>query len=378
MNLAQHQAQNDQMKLWPSGCDDEKFWRAVLEKDGKFDGTFVFAVRSTRIYCKPSCPSRRPRRDRVDFFPLPEVAEEAGFRPCLRCRPRDTVSSDPRIELVKRVCRAIENDYDNAVTLACLSKRLGMSPFHIQKSFKAIMGITPRQYAQGRRTSKFKAGVRQGQSITNAMYNAGYSSSSRLYERATSELGMTPATYGRGGSGAFISYTIAESPLGGLLVAATEKGICAIRLGNSEVDLEASLRKEYPAAQIHRNDGPMRGWLREVLDHLAGRQPHLALPLDIQATAFQRRVWESLRLIPYGSTRSYSEVAKAIGSPTAARAVARACATNPVALAIPCHRVIREDGSLGGYRWGLGRKKRLLEQEGSTDRIGTSASNKGG
>jgi AraC family transcriptional regulator of adaptative response/methylated-DNA-[protein]-cysteine methyltransferase len=225
------------------------------------------------------------------------------------------------------------------------------------------MGITPRQYAETRRTSRFKAGIRRGESVTNAMYDAGYGSSSRLYERANTELGMTPATYSRGGRGAVINYTIAQSPLGRLLVAATEKGICAVRLGDSDATLETDLRDEFYAARIDRNDRPLSEWVREILDRLAGKQPHVDLPLDIQSTAFQRRVWEELQAIPYGSTRSYAQVAASIGRPTAVRAVARACAKNPVALVIPCHRVIREDKSLGGYRWGLKRKKKLLEKE---------------
>ena len=242
--------------------------------------------------------------------------------------------------------------------------RLGLSSFHLQRTFKNLMGITPRQYAQSRRAKKFKQGVRAGESVTSAMYDAGYGSSSRLYERATSEFGMTPATYSRGGRGAKISYTIAASPLGRLLVAATEKGICAIRVGDSDEALEEDLRTEFPAAQIEIHNGQLRESVQAIVKHLEGKQPDLNLPLDIQATAFQRLVWEALRAIPYGSTRSYAQVAQAIGRPTAVRAVARACATNPVALVVPCHRVIGSDKSLSGYRWGLERKKKLLEKDG--------------
>lgn len=360
MNLAQ----DWQMNLWAN--DQEELWRAVLARDPRFDGSFVFAVSSTGIYCRPSCPSRRPRRERVTFFRLPEAAERAGFRSCRRCHPRRATAIDPQVEMVQRACRYIETHHGETIDLSTLGDHLGLSSFHLQRTFKNIMGITPRQYAEAFRTNKFKTNVRRGESITDAMYDAGFGSSSRLYERATAELGMTPATYGRGGRGAHINYTIVPSPLGNLLIAATEKGICAVRLGNSETELESDLRREYPAAHVERNDGSLRDWVRAILNHLAGKQPRLDLPLDIQATAFQRRVWEALRSIPYGSTRSYGEVAESIGWPAAVRAVARACATNPVALVIPCHRVIRGDKSLGGYRWGLERKEALLEKESTT------------
>jgi len=345
--------------------DQEKLWAAVLEKDASFDGKFVFAVRSTGIYCRPSCPSRRPRRDRVTFFPLPESAEEAGFRACLRCHPKQVPAVDPQIEMVQEACRLIEQNEDETTTLDALSRQLGLSSFHLQRTFKSIMGITPRQYAESCRTNRFKSSVRSGESVTAAMYYAGYGSSSRLYERAAAELGMTPATYSRAGRETKINYTIVESALGYLLVAATDKGVCMVRLGDTAAALESDLQKEFAAAKIGRNNKELEKAVTQILDHLAGKQPRLDLPLDIQATAFQRQVWEALRSIPYGATRSYSQIAKEIGQPKAVRAVARACATNPVALVIPCHRVIREDRSLGGYRWGLERKKKLLEKEGA-------------
>jgi len=342
----------------------EKLWRAVLAKDMRFDGSFVYAVSSTGIYCRPSCPARRPRRERVTFFNLPEAAEGAGFRACLRCHPKAATTIDPQIELVRRACGLIEElQSDGVVNLATLGSQLGVSSFYLQRTFKSIMGVTPRQYVEARRINGFRASVRNGESITGAMYDAGFGSSSRLYERATAELGMTPATYARGGRGARINYAVAECSFGKLLVAATEKGICAVRLGDSADLLEDDLKNEFPAAQIERHDEPLGQWAREIVQHLEGGRPNLELPLDVRATAFQRRVWEELQKIPYGDTRSYGEVAKAIGQPTAVRAVARACATNPVALVIPCHRVIREDQSLGGYRWGLERKKQLLAQE---------------
>ncbi len=352
---------NEQLSMWKD--DQEKLWQAVMAKDSRFDGTFVFAVSSTKIYCRPSCPSRRPHRERVSYFRLPEAAEQAGFRACRRCHPGQTDSTDPQIELVQRACRYIATHDETSVTLAALGKHVGLSPFHLQRVFKKVMGITPRQYADACRIGKFKTRVRESGSVTGAMYDAGFSSSSRLYARAPTELGMTPATYGRGGRGATINYTIAPCSLGLLLVAATERGICAVKLGESESELAADLAAEYPAAEICRADSMLSEPLDKLLNYLSGKRPDLQLPLDIQATAFQWQVWENLRAIPYGETRSYGEVAKSMGRPTAVRAVARACATNPVALVIPCHRVIRENQSLGGYRWGLERKVALLEQE---------------
>jgi len=273
--------------------------------------------------------------------------------------------TDPQVEMVRRACLYIENHVDEAPTLQDLSAHTGVSPYHLQRVFKRIAGITPRQYAEAMRLDQFKTGVKKGATVTGAMYEAGYGSSSRLYERAPAQLGMTPADYRRGGKGVQISYTIAGCSLGRLLVAGTEKGVCSVRLGDSDAALEATLLSEYPAADVNRNDKALSEWVEQLLSHLNGERPHLDLPLDVQATAFQWSVWEKLREIPYGSTRSYSEVARAMGRPTATRAVARACATNPVALVIPCHRVVREDKSLGGYRWGIERKQALLEGERS-------------
>jgi AraC family transcriptional regulator of adaptative response/methylated-DNA-[protein]-cysteine methyltransferase len=345
----------------PAGNDAR--WNAVSSKDARCDGQFVFAVSSTGIYCRPSCPSRRPHRDRVSFFELPEAAERAGFRPCRRCHPRDTSAKDPQVELVQRVCNLIDNNDAEVMTLGVLSDQTGVSSFHLQRTFKRIMGVTPRQYADARRLGSFKSRVRDGESVTNAIYDAGFGSSSRLYEQAVSQLGMTPATYGKGGRGASISYAIVTCSLGWLLVAATRKGVCSVKLGDSESALQSDLEKEFPAADIHRDDKGLSPMLETVIKHLEGKTPHVALPLDVRATAFQRQVWQQLRAIPYGETYSYSQLAKAIGQQKAVRAVARACATNPVALVVPCHRVIREDKTLGGYRWGMERKKRLLEQE---------------
>jgi len=349
------------------GADADARWHAVLARDARLDGRFVFAVRSTGIYCRPSCPSRRPRREQVLFFARPEAAERRGFRACRRCRPGDAVNGNPQAALVRRTCRAIDEhlreNSEGAPSLADLSAKTGLSPHHLQRTFKRLMGISPRQYADAKRVGVLKTQLRKGDDVTTALYEAGYGSSSRLYERANGQLGMTPATYRRGGQGMQIGYTIVDSPLGRLLVAATKRGISALYLGDSDAKIESALRHEYPNAEVHRDQNGMGNWVRTILKHLRGLEPRLDLPVDVQATAFQRRVWEELRAIPYGSTRSYSEIARAIGHPKANRAVARACATNPVSVVIPCHRVVREDGHLGGYRWGLNRKQALLEQE---------------
>ncbi len=346
-------------------CEEDNYWQAVLARDSRSNGTFVYAVRSTGIYCNPSCPSRRPQRDQVIFFPVPEAAEQAGFRPCRRCQPKETAKPESQVELVRRACRYIEQNLDSPLSLASLSAQVHFSQYHLLRVFKRIMGITPRQYAEACRLGRLKAQLKDGEPVTRALYDVGDGSSSRLYERAPSQLGMTPTAYRRGGPGMHIHYTIVDCPLGRLLVAATAKGICAVSLGDDDTVLESALFSEYPAAEINRDgDGINLGqWVNALMSHLNGQQPHIDLPLDVQATAFQRRVWQELQAIPYGSTRSYSEVARALGQPKATRAVAHACATNPVPLVIPCHRVVREDGTLGGYRWGLERKQQLLAQE---------------
>ncbi len=355
----------------PLSRSNDRLWQAVLARDRTADGAFVYAVRSTGVYCRPTCPSRRPKRDQVVFFALPEAAERQGFRECRRCTPRKLGARDPRLETVARVCRTIEScvssedasSGDSRVTLSALGARLSVSPHQVYRMFRRVMGITPRQYADERRMYRLKSRLQSGADVTTAMYDAGFGSSSRLYERAPGRLGMTPGTYQRGGQGMLIRYAISDSPLGRLLVAATDRGISAVYLGESDRRLEAELRKEYPRAHIERGKSALRAWISRILDHLRGHEPHLDLPTDIQATAFQRRVWQELRRIPYGTTKTYSEVAKAIGRPKAVRAVARACATNPTSVVVPCHRVVREDGQLAGYRWGIDLKRKLLEQE---------------
>jgi AraC family transcriptional regulator of adaptative response/methylated-DNA-[protein]-cysteine methyltransferase len=338
------------------------YWDAVAARDRSMDGVFYYAVLSTGVYCRPSCPSKRPRRENVIFFRAREAAEHAGFRPCKRCKPESTAASDPNGQLVEKICRYIDTHPDEPVTLDALSRALGMSPFYLQRTFKARTGITPRAYSASRRLDSLKAGLREGHSVTRSLYDAGYGSSSRLYERASAQLGMTPSRYRKQGSGVTIHYAIAATPIGQMLLAATERGVCAVQFGDSPAALERELRAEYPKAEITRSDRKL-GEQVKVLRQIIRGESVTPLPLDIQATAFQRRVWEELQTIPRGATKSYGKIAADIGHPKAARAVARACATNPVAVAIPCHRVVREDGAMGGYRWGVDRKKRLLALE---------------
>ena len=343
---------------------DEK-WQSVLDHNANEDGHFVYAVTTTGVFCRPSCPSRRPLRQNVKFFDNPTAAEQSGFRACLRCKPKaaDSYNKDPRSANVRAICRYIERHLDEPISLNVLGDAFGMSPFHLQRTFKAALGITPKEYADSCRMNQLKQNLQSGKTVTMALYDAGYSSSSRLYERAQQHLGMTPDKYRRGAIGVAIRFTTSQSPLGRILIAATDQGICAIRFGDNDSDLELGLRREYPFAARKRQDDDLKGWNHQVLEHLQGHKLNRALPLDIQATAFQRKVWTYLQTIPRGETKSYSEVARAIGRPTATRAVARACATNSVALEIPCHRVVREDGGLGGYRWGMQRKKKLLQLE---------------
>ncbi len=337
-------------------------WDAVLARDAAHDGQFVFAVSSTGVYCRPSCAARRPRRENVAFFSHPEQAEKAGFRACLRCRPR-SISGNPQSDWAKEVCRYIEQHLDEPVTLERLGKVFRQSPFHLQRRFKAALGITPREYGDTCRLRQLKRNLQAGDNVTRAMYDAGYGSSSRLYEKTASQLGMTPDKYRRGAIAATVRYAIADSPLGRMLVAATDKGVCAIQFATTDNELIEGLKREFPFAVRKPDQGGLQAWVETLLSTMTGHELNTALPLDIRATAFQRRVWTYLQSIPFGATRSYSQVAKAIGRPSASRAVARACATNPVAVAIPCHRVVRKDGDASGYRWGMERKKALLEIE---------------
>ena len=337
-------------------------WSAVLARDARYDGRFLYGVRSTGIYCRPTCPSRRPHRRHVLFFLEAEAAEQAGFRACRRCRPREAQGPERRV--AEKARAILDLRADEPVTLAQLAAQVGLSRDHLQRVFKAAFGLSPKEYHRAARAERFKVEVRRGPSVTAALYEAGFSSGSRLYEQAARTLGMTPAAYRRGGRGERIRFTITPSPIGRLLVAATDRGICAVQLGDDDGRLEAGLRQEYPEASLERDpSGLLEGWVRAVLAAIEAPTVAERVPLDLAGTPFQRRVWTALQQIPPGETRTYAEVARAVGRPRAVRAVAAACARNDVALLIPCHRVIRSDGELGGYRWGVARKRRLLARE---------------
>ncbi len=353
--------------------DDDACWRAVETRDTNSAGRFVYAVRSTGIYCRPTCPSRRPRRALVVYFQSADEAEAAGFRACRRCMPRQAAQA----ALVAQACQILDREFP-APVLAELARGLSVSPSYLHHVFKKCTGLTPRQYAAARRMEIFKTSVRAGAEMSGASYAAGFGSSSRLYAAAHERLGMTPGVYQDGGLGMEIRYVTLDTGFGRLLAAATARGVCSVSLGEDDGLLEQALRQEYPAAVVRRAAPPLDGtfdlsdsaddsafgtWVAAIIRHLQGSLPRLDLPLDLQASAFQLRVWEALRGIPYGETRSYGEVARAMGQPGAARAVARACAANPAALVIPCHRVVRGDGQPGGYRWGSQRKRALLDQE---------------
>ena len=337
-------------------------WEAVVARDPRFDGAFVYGVSSTGIYCRPTCASRRPRRDRVRFFTDPDAAEQAGFRACRRCRPKESIEP-ARLVAVRRACEFIAADPDGRPTLSAIAEHVGLSPSHLQRTFKTLTGVSPRDYGEACRVQRLKHGLRRGHDVTRALYDAGYGSSSRLYERADRVIGMTPGRYRQGGAGITIRYTMTASPLGRLLVGATDRGVCAVKIGDRARELEADLRREYPAATVLRDDARLRKAVAAIVAHLDGRAPHLDLPIDVRASAFQWRVWRELQRIPYGETSTYGEVARAIGRPTAARAVARACASNPVAIVIPCHRVVGANGAITGYRWGPKRKQALIDAE---------------
>lgn len=345
--------------------DDEK-WKAVLARDESADGLFVLGVSSTGIYCRASCPARRPAREHVTFFDGPDLAEKAGFRACLRCLPRQAKS--PRTLVIERICRYIQNNLDKKLTLANLAGQAGLSTHHLQRTFKRVLGVSPRQYIEARRLDRMKGSLRNGATVDKALYIAGFSSRSRVYENAVDQLGVNPGTVRRGGAGLRIDYTIVDSPLGRLLLGSTPDGLCAVCIGDSDLEVENSLVEDYPLAKHYRNDNGMKQWARSFLEYFKGKEFPRQLPLDIKATAFQSRVWNELQKIPFGETRSYSEVADAIGTPSAVRAVANACATNPVALIVPCHRVVGKDGALHGYFWGLKRKQALLKLERTRNR----------
>jgi len=342
------------------GSRETRYWRAVLARDGRADGAFFFAVRSTSIYCRPSCPARRPLRANTLFFQTRQDAEREGYRPCRRCKPNEIPAS---ALIVQRAAQLLENELDEAVSVNILARKLGVRTDALRRAFRQQTGLNPKELAAALRLKRFKKLLREGHSIADALYATGYGSTSRVYERSDAQLGMTPATYQKGGKGMRIKYTTAKSSLGDVLVAATERGVSAVYLGDAAAKLSSELRDEYPSAEIVAEKGAFSDWVEEIVSRVEGGAPRRELPLDLQATAFQRRVWQELQRIPRGATRTYSQVAKALGKPNAFRAVARACATNPVSVVVPCHRVVRSDGNLAGYRWGVSRKQTLLDRE---------------
>jgi len=350
-----------------------KQWQQVLERDTRADGQFVYAVKSTRVYCKPSCASRRPSRKNVSFFPTPALAEAAGYRACKRCEPeRTTARPDPQAGAIAAVTDYLKEHADERTRLADVAKATGVGRLTILRGFKRVLGVSPVQYAKEQRLTKFKDRVREPKAgqpkarITDAIYEAGFGSSSRLYEKSTAALGMTPRVMREGGAGLLIRYCTAASPLGRMLVATTDVGICSIAFGRDDAELVVGLRDKFSKAQLVSAKGNT-GWLADgvafVMSQLGEHPLAATFPLDVRATAFQQRVWKALQEIPRGETRSYSAVALGLGAPTASRAVAAACGANPVAVVVPCHRVIAKDGELGGYRWGVERKRKLLAAE---------------
>lgn len=345
----------------PFATDDER-WSAVLSRDRRAEGAFYYSVRTTGVYCRPTCAGRRPRRENVAFHATREEAEQAGFRPCRRCRPDEDGSA--RAAAVARACRIIESAGDTP-SLRALASAVGMSPFHFHRVFKDTMGVTPKAYADAHKARRVREELRRAGTVTEAIYGAGYSSSGRFYAASTAVLGMTPSDYRTGGGGTVIRFAVGETSLGSILVAATDKGVCAIMLDDDPERLVRELQDRFPRASLIGADKDFEHLVATVVGMVERPHEPADLPLDVRGTAFQQRVWQALREIPVGSTATYSEIAGRIGAPKAIRAVAHACAVNRIAVAIPCHRVVRTDGSLAGYRWGIARKQALLEREAS-------------
>lgn len=349
---------------------DLQFWEAIQSRDIRCYSTFVYAMHSTGIYCRPTCPSKKPKKmDRVTFFKSAQLAKEAGYRACARCDPDDTSESSAQVKTIQKVCEFISENWKERLTLSRLSRETGLSPFYLQRTFKKVTGVTPREYAEAVRLSRLKLALKSGESIRKSTYGAGYNTSGWLYSGPDEKLGMSPLSYKRGAMGLVIKYSITDSPLGKLLVAATERGVCLVSLSDSSQKLVNHLRSEYPNAKVESDTEKNRNLsisVQKITEYLS-RGTDLEksnLPLDLQATAFQQRVWKELRRIPYGEVASYSEVAKRIGLPRATRAVATAVASNPVPLIVPCHRVVPKAGGVGNYGLGPERKRKLLEKEG--------------
>ncbi|WP_207260658.1 bifunctional DNA-binding transcriptional regulator/O6-methylguanine-DNA methyltransferase Ada [Desulfovibrio sp. Huiquan2017] len=340
--------------------------RAVLQRDREAADAFRYAVRTTGVYCRPGCPSRTPRPENIEFFDTPSQAETAGYRPCKRCRPDDPVHRDIDSDRVVQACRAMERTLDEGgepPSLGDLARNAGLSPAHFQRLFKARAGVSPKEYALALRDDRVRAALTRGLSVTEAIFEAGFGSASRFYERAERTLGMSPSVYRKGGRGLVIRHAVAESFLGPILAGVTDRGVCAIEFGETAEALVQALRDRFPEAELRDARTELTPLLAEVADFIGCPGQGLDLPLDILGTAFQQRVWRELARIPAGETRTYADVARALGQPKGARAVAAACAANPLAVAVPCHRVLRKSGELAGYRWGVERKQALLDRE---------------
>jgi AraC family transcriptional regulator, regulatory protein of adaptative response / methylated-DNA-[protein]-cysteine methyltransferase len=342
---------------------NEIYWNAVKTKDKRFDGIFFTCVKTTKIFCRPICTARLPKRENVSFCNDWQTAENTGFRACLRCKPKSETFVNPQIEKIVKACEILETE--DEVTLEIIGERLKLNPNHLQKVFKEIIGVSPKKYAENLRIERFKSEIKSGNDVVSSIYEAGYGSSRSLYENVSSKLGMTPKVYQKGGKGMKINFTVADCYLGKMQVARTEKGVCSVTFGDSDEFLIEKLREEFPNAEITENLTDLKAFVEEILEHLSGKNKLIELPMDLQATAFQMQVWELLRKIPFGETLSYKQVAEKLGNPKAVRAVARACATNRIAVVIPCHRVIGTNGSLSGYRWGIERKQKLIDSEKS-------------
>ncbi len=354
--------------ILPAAFDTEEArWTAIRTRDPRADGRFLYAVATTGVYCHPSCAARPARPENVSFHPDPASAERAGFRACKRCKPDQAPRAEREAAMVARACRTIEAA-EEAPALDTLAAAAGLSPFHFHRLFRRVTGVTPKAYASAQRASRVQASLQRGESVTGAIYEAGFNSSGRFYEAADGMLGMRPSSYRAGGRGELIRHGIGRSALGLVLVAATARGVCAIMLGEDQAALVAELQSRFPRAHLQAAGPGFEDWVEQVVAHVDAPQQALALPLDIQGTAFQRRVWEVLQTIKPGTTLSYAEVASQLGEPKAVRAVAGACAANKLAVAVPCHRVIGSDGAITGYRWGVNRKRALLQREGATTR----------
>jgi len=355
---------------------DSQMWRATGARDPHFDGVFWYAVTTTGVFCRPSCPSRRPRRDNVRFFPSTAAALAAGFRPCKRCAP--LANREPLAARLEAVARYIDAHADQPLPLAGLAARAHLSPAHFQRRFKALLGVSPKAYQDGARLARLKAGLRSGGAVLDAIVGAGFSSTSRVYGEAARNLGMTPSTYRAGGAGETIAHACRPTALGLLMMAATDRGVCFAQFGPSEAALRRKLAAEFPQATLVASpmaDSPLLdAWIRAFEAHVGGHAPRPDVPLDLRGTAFQVKVWRFLLGIRAGEVVSYSEVAAGIGAPTAVRAAASACAANRIAVLVPCHRVLRGDGGLGGYRWGIERKRTLIDGERASARGGATQS----